>query len=536
MTTNHHLAISGEKMRAALPKLLAAVPGEWRGTTFKNHNLLGRRQFAENMADLIKSNKEEYTEEDMVAVGNAEDYLRVASNVSTTLELTLARVRDIDVDQVWSFASTRMPVLSVLLTAGDTPVTLYTGDAPAMFTPAHADLLALLGVNLTQKTGPPQSSLDAIVLALDSAGGLGADGVIAGNVLYIINVDKIKPDEILVIRKRMSTPLTTPVAIAMMQELCGLPDTGTKPAPSQAELDAFYAHLQTMSGTAANPACQPAVFTAGLSAICSMYVALLKQKGCNLLMCSTAYGGSSQLTDLITSRAPTFSKSTFDIQGDADIGKSIQTSLNALAKDPAALHPTTVLFVEIPTNPDMKVPDLDDVGKYVSEYKAATGKRVILCIDATFAPSSKVMEKVRAMDPDLPCLAFISMSKSVSQGETTAGALVANHTPDAIELLGDIRECAAMMDTAAKTDQLHFLCKRHAGTEERCAEAYQVAKAVGDALRVAVKKNTGTDMPLAFVREEHAKIGFTSSTFSFNLPVPEGASAAQTAALGTMHI
>ena len=536
MTTNHHLAISGEKMRAALPKLLAAVPGEWRGTTFKNHNLLGRRQFAENMADLIKSNKEEYTEEDMVAVGNAEDYLRVASNVSTTLELTLARVRDIDVDQVWSFASTRMPVLSVLLTAGDTPVTLYTGDAPAMFTPAHADLLALLGVNLTQKTGPPQSGLDAIVLALDSAGGLGADGVIAGNVLYIINVDKIKPDEILVIRKRMSTPLTTPVAIAMMQDLCGLPDTGTMPAPSQAELDAFYAHLQTMSGTSANPACQPAVFTAGLSALCSMYIALLKQKGCNLLMCSTAYGGSSQLTDLITSRAPTFSKSTFDIQGDADIGKSIQTSLNALAKDPAALHPTTVLFVEIPTNPDMKVPDLDDVGKYVSEYKAATGKRVILCIDATFAPSSKVMEKVRAMDPDLPCLAFISMSKSVSQGETTAGALVANHTPDAIELLGDIRECAAMMDTAAKTDQLHFLCKRHAGTEERCAEAYQVAKAVGDALRVAVKKNTGTDMPLAFVREEHAKIGFTSSTFSFNLPVPEGASAAQTAALGTMHI
>ena len=48
MTTNHHLAISGEKMRAALPKLLAAVPGEWRGTTFKNDNLLGRRQFAEN--------------------------------------------------------------------------------------------------------------------------------------------------------------------------------------------------------------------------------------------------------------------------------------------------------------------------------------------------------------------------------------------------------------------------------------------------------------------------------------------------------
>ena len=98
MATNHHLAISEEKMRAALPKLLAAVPGEWRGTTFKNHNLLGRRQFAENMVELINS-KEKYTEEDMVSIGNAEDYLRVASNVSATLELSLARVRGVDVDQ-----------------------------------------------------------------------------------------------------------------------------------------------------------------------------------------------------------------------------------------------------------------------------------------------------------------------------------------------------------------------------------------------------------------------------------------------------
>ena len=82
-------------------------------------------------------------------------------------------------------------------------------------------------------------------------------------------------------------------------------------------------------------------------------------------------------------------------QGDADIGRSIRTSLDALkAKEPAALRPTTVLFVEIPTNPDMKVPDLDDVVKYVNEYKAATGKRAVLVIDTTFAPSSGVMAKV----------------------------------------------------------------------------------------------------------------------------------------------
>jgi len=128
------------------------------------------------------------------------------------------------------------------------------------------------------------------------------------------------------------------------------------------------------------------------------------------------------------------------------------------------------------------------------------------------------------------------MSKSVSRGETTAGALVANNTADAMGLLEDIRECAAMMDTMAKPDQLHFLCKNHSGVEERCQEAYQVALAVGDALVKTVKKCTAKEMPLAFVSAENAKIGFTSSTFSFNLPVPDGATAGQTEALAQEYV
>ena len=228
MSTNAHLTISGEKMKAYLPKLLAALPTEWRGTTFKNHNLLGRRQFAENMAELILKDSA-ITEADLVGLGNAEDYLRVASNVSTTLEFALSRdvtsagTSDVDVDQVWSFASSRMPVLAVLFTSGETPVILYTGEKPALFSPAHAEILGILGCKLTQKSGPPEAHPDAIVLALQSAGG-DADGIInddscQGNVLFIKNTAKIDPKEILIIRKRMSTPITTPVALSMLKQL-----------------------------------------------------------------------------------------------------------------------------------------------------------------------------------------------------------------------------------------------------------------------------------------------------------------------------
>jgi len=86
-------------------------------------------------------------------------------------------------------------------------------------------------------------------------------------------------------------------------------------------------------------------------------------------MASTAYGGSSQLTDLLNSRSAYFNKHKFDITGTRDLSASIQEELDRLAADPSALMPTTVLFVEIPTNPDMKVPDILVLAKLCTKYK-----------------------------------------------------------------------------------------------------------------------------------------------------------------------
>merc|ERR1711998_444491 len=74
------------------------------------------------------------------------------------------------------------------------------------------------------------------------------------------------------------------------------------------------------------------------------------------------------------------------------------------------------------------------------------------------------------------------------------------------------------------------------GVESRCEVAYTVARTVGDALCKAVHKATSEDMPLAFVSPENAAIGFTSSTFSFNLPAPEGASSETCEALAQQFV
>jgi cysteine synthase A len=180
-----------------------------------------------------------------------------------------------------------------------------------------------------------------------------------------------------------------------------------------------------------------------------------------------------------------------------------------------------MLMVEVPTNPDMKVPDLTDVVRELRSYVQKTGKRVLLLLDVTFAPNAQVLGQCQKMDADLPVMAFISLSKSVSRGYTTAGTMVANHTQTAIDIIHGVHAAGATLDTCAKDDQLRLLCDNHRGVEERNDNAYNVAKAAGKVLTEAVQKATGQKMHLRFPSDAQAARGFTSPTFSFNLP-PKG--------------
>merc|ERR1712000_274286 len=180
-------------------------------------------------------------------------------------------------------------------------------------------------------------------------------------------------------------------------------------------------------------------------------------------------------------------KHTFDIQGTIGILDGIGVLLDRLVDQRDQLLPTTVLMVEMPTNPDMKVPDLPAVAQMLSDFQEKSGTKVLLLIDATFAPNSQVLAKLKELLPNLPVFVFLSLSKSVSRGKTTGGTLTANHTAEAVELLSRVRSTAELLDTTCTRDQL--LC-----------------------LQDAVKEQRGEEMRLAFVTPAQAKLGFTSST------------------------
>jgi len=351
-----------------------------------------------------------------------------------------------------------------------------------------------------------------------------ADGIIAPNVLYIMNPKKINPDDILVVRKRMSTPVTTPVAEAMLQMLAGERVTAKITGPSRRPTAKFHAHLQELCGTPVNTSVNPVVSTAGLAALSSLWVSLIARGGVDVVMCSTAYGGSVQMTEIFDKKESKFVKHDFHIGGkDARVTDSIKAELAKLAARKQDTLPTTVVFLEVPTNPDMKMPDWPALVQSCLDYKKAAGKDVLLLIDTTFAPGSKIMQSLRDLSEELQVIAFISLSKSVSRGLTTAGAVVANHTEVSKEIVLGVADTCKMLDTTAKPDQMLQLVEHHAKVDERNFQAYRMAAAVGDSLVDDVLEVTGKHMSLGFVSPDYAAAGFTTSSFSFNLPPLEDA-------------
>jgi cystathionine beta-lyase/cystathionine gamma-synthase len=157
----------------------------------------------------------------------------------------------------------------------------------------------------------------------------------------------------------------------------------------------------------------------------------------------------------MVTRAPEkFKKHKFDITGDKNLEAAIQKAMTVLEADKASHMPTIVLFVEIPTNPDMKVPDIAKLAAICVNTKKETGKELILFVDTTFAPASKCMghiAKVPGAD-ELVTLNFISMSKSVSGGLCCAGTIIGGRSDDSIKWINRMRKEATMLDTHATYD------------------------------------------------------------------------------------
>eukprot|EP00937_MAST-01D_sp_MAST-1D-sp2_P005004 g5004.t1 len=211
-----------------VPQLLAAVPAGWRGTAPNNSNPLGRDEFSDRLIGLFNGklgkkvgDEGAISTDELSALGTAEDYLRVASNMATAYETVMALLEGTHISQVFCFSSKAMPVVAVLLTQSESGIAgtvhLYHGDAPAPFGAADIAQLGRLGATLECHAGSPAAGAHpgAAVLALEAAAVAAPAGAVhatAGDcLLYIRDAEAVEPARVLAVRKRMAMSATAPI-------------------------------------------------------------------------------------------------------------------------------------------------------------------------------------------------------------------------------------------------------------------------------------------------------------------------------------
>jgi hypothetical protein len=276
------MPLTTTKIVPHLSKILQHIPAEWRGTTFNNSNLLGRSKFCANLMELVAKGSDAITHDSLYALGNAEDYLRVSTNISTLLELVLAQEMDLDVHSVFTFASHTMGVVAVAKSTGK-KVHLFLGEQKPMFTSDDLKILALVDCTIEFHSGEPTEPKTGVVLCLKSVYQHkfrnSVDAILGEHELLIINNSVISPDQVLVIRKRMATPVTTPMAEQKLQKLASVTVTANIQAADDRATKEMYAHLQELSGTDVNPNAHPVCFTAGLPSIAALWITLISRGG-----------------------------------------------------------------------------------------------------------------------------------------------------------------------------------------------------------------------------------------------------------------
>jgi cystathionine beta-lyase/cystathionine gamma-synthase len=235
-----------------------------------------------------------------------------------------------------------------------------------------------------------------------------------------------------------------------------------------------------------------------------------KGKAIKFLVPPNCYGGTNDQARRVAACIDNVEVVDLPVDGDNDMARSVDTVLAKVAAEDAVPY----IIAEIPTNPRVEVPDLEELRAALTrERKTAAGETAIdpvFILDQTFCPNvhflgeGEILSTVRA-------ISYASGSKFPSGGLCTAGYCVGNTKTRA--LMDKVERHLRLCDNEATALQMEILARQLPSMNERIQAAYQNTREFVNFIR--------EQLPAAkinFVSEELAEQGFTPSVFSLDLP------------------
>lgn len=508
------------------------MPADWLRLTTHRLDIYNeeraKSQFTEQFNLLFETNNPESSA--LQQLPTAYDYIRLGHPLSCVLEWAIAKMNHLKAESVISFSSKTVPVLAILrknfLDQQKTQI-IYTNELPSsldadvlqrvygyQFELKHVESTSAIPsfegstIFISQQEAITDIALDpAIDFFIGEYSQLGSVLLVNGkhNERYISEIQHV--------RRRETIAMTPANCLAALQMLV---DPSATPASNGQKISNKSHVLDSIKEITGAPT-KALVGSSGLSIQYAIMMGLIHDaqenhngKAIKFIVPPNCYGGTNDQARRVAACLEQVEVVDLPVDGDNDMVQSIDTVLDAIAREDAIPY----IIAEIPTNPRVEVPDLEQLKAALGkERKTAAGEIAtdpVFILDQTFCPNvhflgeGKILSTVRA-------ISYASGSKFPSGGLCTAGYCVGNKKTDA--LMEKIALHLDLCDNEATALQYELLAKQLPSMNQRIQEAYEHTREFVNYIHATLPS-----AKINFVSEELAAQGFTPSVFSLDLP------------------
>ena len=512
--------------------VLENMPTSWLSLTTHRLDIYdesqAKSQFLDQFEILYTNNNFDATA--LNQLPTAYDYIRLGHPLSCILEWLIAYVSNLKSENVISFSSMVMPVLAILrknsLDNKNTQI-VHTGALPSFF---DSEILrSVYGYTFVLKkiekeedisdfNGSTifiseQEKVSTLVInpnidfSLTLYAQLGSILSVHGkhNESYISEIQHV--------RRRESIAMTPDNSHTALKGMVKKTSFDTNNSSIAVHKSAVLHSIKEITGSFT----KPLVGSSGLSIQYAIMMGLIhdanvnhRGKAIKFIVPPNCYGGTNDQARRVADCIDNVEVVDLPVDGDNDMVQSIDTVLHKIALEDAIPY----IIAEIPTNPRVEVPDLDQLkealGKVRTTASGATAIDPVFILDQTFCPNvlflgeGKILSTVRT-------ISYASGSKFPSGGQCTAGYCVGNKKT--VALMEKIEMHLGLCDNEATQLQYEILARQLPSMNQRIKDAYENTREFVDFIH-----KTLAAAKINFVSEELAEQGFTPSVFSLDLP------------------
>ena len=508
------------------------MPSDWLNLTTHRLDIynekLAKTQFIEQFEILYKS--EDSSTESLSQLPTAYDYIRLGHPLSSVLEWTIAKLNGLNTENVISFSSESIPVLAVLRTnllEQRATRILHTEDLPERF---NTDVLkSVYNYNFEVER---IENLDSIETFDGSTILISKHQTVTANLQndaidFYINLyedlgsvllisDKAKTSfisDIQHVRRRETIAMTPANCLVALKAYT----TETSFSPQQLDTATHKAKVKSIINEINATTGEALVASSGLSMQYAIMMGLIDNaqkehpgKAIKFVVPPNCYGGTNDQARRVAACLDNVEIVDLPVDGDNDMVNSVEKVLTQLAKEDAIPY----IIAEIPTNPRVEVPDLEQLNAALSKVRqtpnGTTAIAPVFILDQTFCPNVQFLGNDGIL-ANVKTIAYVSGSKFPSGGKCTAGYAVANAKAE--YLIQPIARHLELCDNEATALQYQILATQMPSMLTRIADAYKNTRAFVNYIHEVLP-----DAKINFVSEELAAEGFTPSVFSLDLP------------------